>query len=39
MDRAYYQRPVSSADILAGNVSTPSADTLRNALASRVASR
>lgn len=39
MDRAYYQRPVTSAEILAGNVSNPSADTLRNALASRVASR
>lgn len=39
MDRAYYQRPVTSADILAGNVSNPSADTLRNALASRMASR
>lgn len=39
MDRAYYQRPVSSAGILAGNVSSPNADTLRDALASRVASR
>lgn len=39
MDRAYYQRPATSAEILAGNVSSPSADTLRNALASRVASR
>jgi lipid-binding SYLF domain-containing protein len=39
MDRAYYQRPLSSAEILAGNVSSPNADTLRNALASRVASR
>lgn len=39
MDQAYYQRPVSSAEILAGNVSSPGADTLRNALASRVASR
>ncbi len=39
MDRAYYQRPASSADILAGNVSSPNADALRNALASRVASR
>lgn len=39
MDTAYYQRPVSSAEILAGNVSSPNADMLRNALASRVASR
>lgn len=39
MDRAYYQRPVTSTEILAGNVNNPSADTLRNALASRVASR
>jgi lipid-binding SYLF domain-containing protein len=39
MDRAYYQRQVSSAEILAGNVSSPNADTLRDALASRVASR
>lgn len=39
MDRAYYQRPVSSAEILAGNINSPYADTLRNALASRVASR
>jgi SH3 domain-containing YSC84-like protein 1 len=39
MDRAYYQRPVSSAEILAGNVSSPKADSLRDALASRVASR
>jgi lipid-binding SYLF domain-containing protein len=39
MDRAYYQRPVTSSDILAGNVSNPNADTLRNALGSRVASR
>jgi SH3 domain-containing YSC84-like protein 1 len=39
MDRAYYQRPVSSAEILAGNVSSPNADSLRDALASRVASR
>ena len=39
MDQVYYQRPVNSEAILAGNVSSPSADTLRNALASRVASR
>ena len=39
MDQVYYQRPVNSEEILAGNVSSPSADTLRNALASRVASR
>ena len=39
MDRAYYQRPVTATDILAGNVSNPSAETLRNALAARVASR
>lgn len=39
MDRAYYQRPVSSAAILAGNISSPHGDTLRDALAARVASR
>jgi SH3 domain-containing YSC84-like protein 1 len=39
MDRAYYQRPVSSRAILAGSVRSMSADPLRNALASRVASR
>jgi lipid-binding SYLF domain-containing protein len=39
MDRAYYQRPVTSSEILAGNVSNPNAGTLRDALASRVASR
>lgn len=39
MDQAYYHRPVTSAEILAGNTSSPSAETLRNALASRVASR
>jgi lipid-binding SYLF domain-containing protein len=39
MDQVYYQRPVNSEEILAGNISSPSADTLRNALASRVASR
>lgn len=39
MDRAYYERPVTTAEILAGNVSSPHAETLRNALASRVASR
>lgn len=39
MDRAYYQRPVISGGILAGNVRTVGADPLRNALASRMASR
>jgi SH3 domain-containing YSC84-like protein 1 len=39
MDQAYYQRPISSAEILAGNISSPNADPLRDALASRVASR
>jgi lipid-binding SYLF domain-containing protein len=39
MDRAYYERPVTSREILAGDVSSPNADALRNALASRVASR
>lgn len=39
MDRIYYQRPVTSSEILAGDVSNPNADRLRNALASRVASR
>ena len=38
MDQAYYHRPVTSQAILAGNVSNPNADTLRDALASRVAS-
>jgi lipid-binding SYLF domain-containing protein len=39
MDRAYYHRPVSSREILAGNLGNVNADPLRNALASRVASR
>lgn len=39
LDRAYYQRPVTSSAILAGNVSNPNADPLREALASRMASR
>lgn len=39
MDRDYYKRPVSSREILAGNVGNLMADPLRNALASRVASR
>lgn len=39
MDRVYYQWPVTSSEILAGNVSSPSAEALRNELASRVASR
>lgn len=38
MDHAYYQRPVRSSEILAGNVSAPDAESLRNALAQRVAS-
>jgi lipid-binding SYLF domain-containing protein len=39
MDRAYYHRRVSSQEILAGNLGNANADPLRNALASRVASR
>lgn len=39
MDSIYYQRPVTPIEILTGNVSNPNADRLRNALASRVASR
>lgn len=39
MDRAYYQRAVTSSEILAGTIGNPNADALRNALASRVASR
>ena len=39
MDHAYYQRPVKSSEILAGNVNSPNADALRDSLASRVASR
>lgn len=39
MDRAYYLRPVTSGEILAGNARAISADPLRNALASRMASR
>jgi lipid-binding SYLF domain-containing protein len=39
MDRVYYQRRVTSSEILGGNVSNPDASSLRNALASRVASR
>jgi lipid-binding SYLF domain-containing protein len=38
MDRAYYQRPVTTSQILAGNVSNPNADPLRETLAARVAS-
>jgi SH3 domain-containing YSC84-like protein 1 len=38
MDRTYYQRPVTSREILAGNVTSANADSLRNALAARVAS-
>jgi len=39
MDRAYYRRPVTSREILAGRVGNGKADALRDALASRVASR
>lgn len=39
MDRAYYRRPVTSSAILAGTVNTANADPLRDALASRVATR
>ena len=39
MDRAYYQRPVTAREFLAGNVSSPNSAPLRNALAARVASR
>ena len=39
MDRAYYRRAVTSREILAGDVSSPRANALRDALASRVASR
>lgn len=39
MDHAYYHQPATSSQILAGNISNPNADPLRNALASRVASR
>lgn len=39
LDRAYYQRPVTSSAILAGDVSNPNAEPLRDALASRMASR
>lgn len=39
MDRSYYQRSVTSREILAGNVPSTNADALRNALAARVASR
>lgn len=35
MDRIYYQHPVTSIEILSGNVSNPNADALRNALGSR----
>ena len=38
MDQVYYQQPLNSEQILAGNIASPNADTLRNALASRVAS-
>jgi lipid-binding SYLF domain-containing protein len=38
MDRAYYGRRVTSGAILTGRVRNPSADPLRDALASRVAS-
>lgn len=39
LDDTYYGRQVTSAAILAGQVSNPNADPLRQALASRVASR
>ncbi|MGH8319852.1 MAG: lipid-binding SYLF domain-containing protein [Steroidobacteraceae bacterium] len=39
LDRAYYQRRVTSGEILAGNVRDPNPDLLRDALASRMASR
>lgn len=39
MDRAYYGRPVTSKDVLAGNIGSRNAAPLRDALASRVASR
>jgi SH3 domain-containing YSC84-like protein 1 len=39
MDRAYYQRSVTSREILAGDVSDPYADPVRTALESRMASR
>lgn len=39
MDRAYYHRPVTAGEIPAGNVRNISANPLRNALASRMASR
>lgn len=39
LDRAYYQRPVTSSAILAGEVRSRNADPLREALASRMASR
>jgi lipid-binding SYLF domain-containing protein len=39
MDRTYYHRPVTSGEILAGNVRSVSASPLLNALASRLASR
>lgn len=38
MDQVYYQRAVNSEQILAGNIASPNADALRNALASRMAS-
>lgn len=38
MDQVYYQRPLTSDAILTGRIDSPRADTLRNALASRVAS-
>ena len=38
MDQVYYQQPLNSEQILAGNIASPNADTLRDALAGRVAS-
>ena len=39
LDGAFYHRAVTSREILAGDVSSPRADRLRDALAARVASR
>lgn len=38
MDQVYYRQPLNSEEILAGNVASPNADILRDALAGRVAS-
>jgi SH3 domain-containing YSC84-like protein 1 len=39
LDHAYYQQRVTAQQILSGNVSNPSADPLREALATHVATR